>query len=172
MLPSDLKELLNSDLNTLCTQPCERCIKNPCCKTPGYATYENTLIIYKLYKMNKLQREDDVTFKSDLSYKEFITTYFTVDPHPLDESFLRFHPKVIRNQEHNWGCVFCKRKIKDNPNDVYKNCMLWSEKRYTEISSLPIGCVNNDCTKEFAETRETLVHHHYPNSHANFTNTD
>lgn len=172
MLPDKLKQLLKYDQpDTFCTQPCEKCIKDPCCKSPGYATYENTLEIYKLYKMNKLQREDDVVFKKNLSYKDFMTIYFDINPHPLDNSFFRFHPKVIKNNNKNYGCIFCKRKIKDDPNDVYKNCMLWSEERFDKITSLPIGCINNGCTKEFSETRETLVHHYYPNSNDKFTKT-
>ena len=34
-----------------------------------------------------------------------------------------------------------------------------------------LKCINNGCTKEFSETRETLVHHYYPNSNDKFTKT-
>ena len=172
MLPFNLSKFLRSDANTFCSQPCEKCIKSPCCRSPGYATYENTLEIYELYKENKLIREDDISFKPGLTYKQFVLQYFIPWVHPLDNSFILFHPKVIKNNKKNYGCIFCKRKIKDDPGDVYKNCMLWSEERFNKITSLPIGCINNGCTKEFSETRETLVHHYYPNSNDKFTETN
>ncbi len=172
MLPDKLKQLLKyGQPDTFCTQPCEKCIKDPCCKLPGYATFENTLEIYKVYKENKLKREDDVSFKKGLTFKQFVLQYFIPKMHPVDNSFILFHPKVIKNKNKNYGCIFCKRKIKNDSNDVYKNCMLWSEDRFDKITTFPIGCINNGCSKEFIETRETLIHHFYPNSHDNFTKT-
>ena len=197
MLPKKLKQLLlDGQRDTKCTlQPCQECIKDPCCRNPGYATFENTLEIYKAYEQGKLKREDGYEFIEKLTYKEFVLKYFNIAKHPVDESFVLFFPKIIIDDDElldltdkvglpniiettnfltkdkyikNYGCVFGKRKITGKPDDVYKNCMLWSEERFDKITTHPIGCINNGTTKEFAEVRETLLHHFYPNSTKRF----
>jgi len=122
-----------------CTsQPCQSCLKSPCCKDPGYATLENVENIYLKYVNNELVREDDIKFKSDLSFKEFIQEYFNIKTHDTIENFCIFFPKTIGN----FGCVFNKRKIVKNE-DNFKNCLLWNEERYNKNTAFPLGCINN-----------------------------
>ena len=64
----------------------------------------------------------------------------------------------------NYGCVFNKKKITGKPADVYKTCMLWSEDRFDEVTTLPIGCINNCIIKGFANKRTELINKYYPNS--------
>jgi hypothetical protein len=122
-----------------CTsQPCQSCLKSPCCKDPGYATLENVENIYLKYVNNELVREDDIKFKSDLSFKKFIQEYFNIKTHDTIENFCIFFPKTIGN----FGCVFNKRKIVKNE-DNFKNCLLWNEERYNKNTAFPLGCINN-----------------------------
>ncbi|RZD42482.1 MAG: hypothetical protein CXT73_02960 [Methanobacteriota archaeon] len=122
-----------------CTsQPCQSCLKSPCCKDPGYATLENVENIYLKYVNNELVREDNIKFKSDLSFKKFIQEYFNIKTHDTIENFCIFFPKTIGN----FGCVFNKRKIVKNE-DNFKNCLLWNEERYNKNTAFPLGCINN-----------------------------
>ena len=184
MLPNELKQfLIDGQKSTKCTdQPCQECIKDPCCTNPGPASLENVIEIYKLYKQNKLP------FPKDLSFKEFVEQYFTIHEHPTDKTFVIFQPKVIATDGTlvdlnntvgfpvflkppndipitiNYGCVFNKKKITGKPADVYKTCMLWSEDRFDEVTTLPIGCINNCIIKGFANKRTELINKYYPNS--------
>ena len=74
MLPNELKQfLIDGQKSTKCTdQPCQECIKDPCCTNPGPASLENVIEIYKLYKQNKLP------FPKDLSFKKLVEKYIKV----------------------------------------------------------------------------------------------
>ena len=91
MLHDEFKQfLIDGQKNTKCTdQPCQECIKDPCCINPGPASLENVIEIYKLYKQNKLP------FPKDLSFKEFVEQYFTIHEHPTDKTFVIFNLKLL-----------------------------------------------------------------------------
>ena len=125
-----------------CTpQPCQSCLKNPCCKDPGYATLENVENIYLKYVNNELVREDDIKFKTNLTFKEFIQEYFNIKTHDTIKNFCIFFPKTLGS----FGCVFNKRKIINNKDNV-KNCLLWNEERFNKNTAFPLGCINNDAS--------------------------
>ena len=169
MLPIELKNLLlEQQEKSNCTeQPCKSCLDNPCCLNPGHATYENTLKIYELYKNGNLKREDETEYTENLSYKEFVRNYFDEWIHPEDDSFILFYPKTLEKNGKNFGCIFNKRAIK-TPKDNFKNCLLWSEDRFDKITTLPLGCITNGGSKDFANKREFLTNYFYSNSRSKF----
>ena len=143
-----------------CTpQPCSSCLKNPCCKDPGYATLENVENIYSKYLDNGLVREDEITFKPHLTFKEFIQEYFHVKTHDIIEDFCIFFPKTIGN----FGCVFNKRKIINNE-DNFKNCLLWTEERFDKNTTFPLGCINNGASVQDREDLFLIYNKVYNNS--------
>ena len=143
-----------------CTpQPCSSCLKNPCCKDPGYATLENVENIYSKYLDNGLVREDEITFKPHLTFKEFIQEYFHVKTHDIIEDFCIFFPKTIGN----FGCVFNKRKIINNE-DNFKNCLLWTEERFDKNTTFPLGCINNGASVQDREDLFLIYNNVYNNS--------
>ena len=143
-----------------CTpQPCSSCLKNPCCKDPGYATLENVENIYSKYLDNGLVREDEITFKPHLTFKEFIQEYFHVKTHDIIENFCIFFPKTIGN----FGCVFNKRKIINNE-DNFKNCLLWTEERFDKNTTFPLGCINNGASVQDREDLFLIYNKVYNNS--------
>ena len=152
-----LHELQNK---SKCTpQPCSSCLKNPCCKDPGYATLENVENIYSKYLDNGLVREDEITFKPHLTFKEFIQEYFHVKTHDIIEDFCIFFPKTIGN----FGCVFNKRKIINNE-DNFKNCLLWTEERFDKNTTFPLGCINNGASVQDREDLFLIYNKVYNNS--------
>lgn len=146
--------------NSRCTpQPCQPCLKNPCCKIPGWATLENVEDIYLKYKKGQLVREDEIKFKSNLNFKQFIEEYFNIKTHNVIENFCVFFPKTIGN----FGCVFNKRKIINNE-DNYKNCMLWNEDRYDKHTEFPLGCISNGNSVKECEELYSIYNKNYKNS--------
>ena len=143
-----------------CTsQPCQSCLKSPCCKDPGYATLENVENIYLKYVNNELVREDDIKFKTNLTFKEFIQEYFNIKTHDTIENFCIFFPKTIGN----FGCVFNKRKIVKNE-DNFKNCLLWDEERYNKNTAFPLGCINNGSSVNDREDLFSIYNKIFSNS--------
>ena len=143
-----------------CTsQPCQSCLKEACCKDPGYATLENVEYIYSKYLNNELVREDKIKFKPNLSFKDFVHENFIIKTHDTIDNLVIFFPKTIGNL----GCVFNKRKIVQNK-DNYKNCLLWSEKRFNEFTSFPLGCINNNISIQDREDIFLIYNKFYNNS--------
>ena len=154
------EKLYELQKNSKCTpQPCQSCLKNPCCKDPGYATLENVENIYLKYVNNELVREDDIKFKTGLTFKEFIQEYFNIKTHDTIENFCIFFPKTLGN----FGCVFNKRKIINNK-DNFKNCLLWDEERFNKNTAFPLGCINNGSSDKDREDLFSIYNKIFNNS--------
>ena len=119
---------------------CLDCTKS-CCSQAGFAILDNVILIYDKYKNGSLERED-YAFKKDLSFKDFVSSYFDTYIYETGKWFwkkelLVFHVKSlalndetisipaslgsywpVRSQlfeENPWlnkGCVFLNKKIK------------------------------------------------------------
>jgi hypothetical protein len=154
------EKLVQLQKKSKCTpQPCQSCLKNPCCRHPGYATLENVEKIYLKYVDGELVREDNIKFKSNLTFKEFIEEYFNIKTSDTIDNFCVFFPKTLGN----FGCVFNKRKIVDNK-DNFKNCLLWDEDRFNKNTAFPLGCINNGASVQDREELFSIYNKNFSNS--------
>lgn len=189
-IPKPILELINSRKPAISSSElCDSCNSN-CCSGPGFAIYENVLLIYEKYLDGALKRID-FEFKHGLSFEEFIYEYFDRISFQ-NGSLIVFFPKTLtdsgellsvppwnyynsrdylQNRYGKRGCIFLRKNIKVNEND--NGCLLHREDKNEELYAKPIDCQFLQCqsnktviTPSSAESSLwfSLLDYHFPNS--------
>ncbi len=97
-LPPQIRRVLDKHhKGAVAAGVCAGCAST-CCNRSGFAILENVILIYGLYRAGKLERSD-FRFEPDLSFEEFVYTYFDIWQRPTSrarkDDLLTFHPKCV-----------------------------------------------------------------------------
>jgi len=144
-----------------------------CCSQGGFALLENVVLIHKAYERGLLKRKD-YDYTPDLSFGDFVFTYFDVRTYSAGESdIVLFHMRNLdfgnriiglpdegsywetraklfeETKGLNRGCVFLSEKTGKVPSEddnTERGCILHVPESPDHLTAKPIDCLLFTCT--------------------------